>query len=82
MNTIEAEVGSQSSNELTLPEDVMRSLGLRPGDRVVFEVDDAHPGSVRLRPIRRSYAGLLAGVYGSPGEVDDYIRGERASWSE
>lgn len=67
-------------NQLTLPEEVVRQLGLQPGDRVVVEIDAADPCRVELRPVRRSYAGLLDGVYGTDEEALDYVRAERASW--
>jgi antitoxin component of MazEF toxin-antitoxin module len=82
MHGLEVEAGLRPENELTLPDAVVESLELQPGDRLIFEIDDEDPGSVRLRPIRRSYAGLLAGVYGTPEEAAAYIEEERASWSE
>ena len=69
-------------NQLTLPEEVVRELGLQPGDRLVLEVDEANPCRVELRPIRRSYAGILDGVYGTDDEALAYVRAERASWEE
>ena len=69
-------------NQLTLPEEVVRQLGLQPGDRLVIEIDDANPCRAELRPVRRSYAGLLDGVYGTDEEALAYVRAERASWEE
>lgn len=59
-----------------------RQLGVAPGDRLVIEMDADRPGEVRLRPVRRSYAGALGGVFGSAAEVTRYLQEERASWSE
>ncbi len=39
-----------SKGQLTIPKKVREALGLRPGDRVEFEVTD---GEARLRPVRR-----------------------------
>lgn len=69
-------------NQLTLPEEVLRQLDLQPGDRLVVEIDDANPCQVELRPVRRSYAGILDGVYGTDEEALAYVRAERASWDE
>lgn len=69
-------------NQLTLPEEVVRQLGLQPGDRLVVEINQADPCRVELRPVRRSYAGLLDGVYGTDEEALAYVRAERASWEE
>lgn len=69
-------------NQVTLPEEVVRQLDLQPGDRLVVEIDEANPCRVEVRPIRRSYAGLLDGVYGTDEEALAYVRAERASWDE
>ena len=68
--------------QLTLPEEVVRRLGLNPGDRLVIEIDEGNPRHVELRPIRRSYAGILDGVFGTDEEALAYVRAERASWDE
>jgi antitoxin ChpS len=80
VTTGEIEVNLRNKNQLTLPEAVVRRLGIQPGDRLIVEIDDEHPDEVKLRPLRRSYAGVLAGLFGSADEVRAYIRDERASW--
>ena len=82
MKTISDEVTLRKKNQLTLPESIVHELGLQPGDRIVVEIDEARPGRVELRPIRRSYAGILTGVYGTDEEALEYVRGERASWEQ
>jgi hypothetical protein len=82
MSGISDEVTLGEKHELTLPESIIRELRLQPGDRIVVEIDDARPGRVELRPIRRSYAGILTGVYGTDEEALDYVRSERASWEQ
>ncbi|HUY13550.1 MAG TPA: AbrB/MazE/SpoVT family DNA-binding domain-containing protein [Terriglobia bacterium] len=38
-----------SKGQITVPRDVRRALGVGPGDRLLFESDDA---GVRVRPVR------------------------------
>jgi antitoxin component of MazEF toxin-antitoxin module len=80
MSTLEIEVGLRPKHQMTLPEAAARQLGVEPGDRLVIELDDERPGELRLRPVRRSYAGALAGVFGTAGEAKRYLQEERASW--
>lgn len=47
-----------SKGQLTIPKDVRDRLGLKSGDRVVFELED---DSVRLRVERRKGLGELVG---------------------
>ena len=82
MASIELEVCLRQKNQITLPEAVVRRLGLQTGDRLVIEVPESDPDRLEMRPIRRSYAGLLDGVYGTDEEVLEYVRAERASWND
>ena len=82
MANLELEVSLRQKNQITIPEEVVRRLGLAPGDRLVMAIDDAQPDPMQLRPIRRSYAGLLTGVYGTDEEALEYVRAERASWDQ
>jgi AbrB family looped-hinge helix DNA binding protein len=77
----EAEVSLRKKNQLTLPDRIAERLGVRPGDRLVFSLDD-ETGAVSVRPVLKSYAGTLNGVYGTPEEVQAYIDAERASWEQ
>ncbi len=69
-----------SKGQGVVPREVRRKLQLKPGDCVVFVVDDG----VSLR----SYAGSLhqsrglgRGIYCSTAEaVDRYVHEERATW--
>lgn len=66
-------------NQLTLPAAVASRLDVKPGDRFIVLVDG--PDSVRLVRIRESYAGALAGLWGTTSaEMDEWLRTERASW--
>lgn len=83
MSALEVEVKVRPKNQLTIPEAIVKRLGIEPGDRLVFSVDEENPEQLRIRKLRRSYYGLLEGVYGkTPEEVAEYIRQERASWGE
>jgi hypothetical protein len=44
--------------------------------------DVAEPGLVHLRPLRRSYAGVARGIYGSEADAAEYVKNERAAWNE
>lgn len=79
---LQYEAGLREKNQVTVPDPVAKQLGAKPGDRLVFEVDEQHPGQARLRVLRRSYAGILVGVYGTPEEAAAYLQEERASWGE
>ena len=79
MAGLELVVSLRQKNQLTLPREVVERLGLAPGDRLVLAIDEAQPDRVQLRPIRRSYAGLLTGLYGTDEEALEYVRAERAS---
>ncbi|MDQ3700328.1 MAG: AbrB/MazE/SpoVT family DNA-binding domain-containing protein, partial [Chloroflexota bacterium] len=59
---------------------IVDRLGVEPGDRLLMEVDESAPGEVRVRRLLHSYAGVLAGVYGTATEAAEYLREERASW--
>jgi hypothetical protein len=80
--TLEVKVCLRAKNQLTLPESLAERLGVEPGDYLIFSMDAADPGAVRIRPVRKSYAGVAAGVFGSAAEVQEYLRGERATWDE
>jgi antitoxin component of MazEF toxin-antitoxin module len=82
VGAIEVEVRLRQKNQLTLPDAIVKQLDVQPGDRLVVHVDESCPDHVTIRPIRRSYAGLLKGVYGTDEEALEYVRAERASWDQ
>ena len=82
MTSMRYGVTLSQGNQVTLPEEVVRRLGLEPGDQLVVEIDEADPRRAELRPIRRSYAGILGGMFGTDEEALAYVRAERASWDE
>jgi AbrB family looped-hinge helix DNA binding protein len=80
MSDLQVEVTLRRKNQLTLPEAVARRLGVGPGDRLVIELEGGEADRALVRAVRRSYAGALAGVYGTPEEAAAYLQEERASW--
>ena len=65
-----------SKNQITLPVQLLRELGIGPGDRVAMVRQDDR---LILRPRPKNwveyYQGSLAGVYGNTKEeIDEYIR--------
>ena len=71
-----------SKHQVTLPVDMVRSLGLKAGDKLVAELVD---GRVVLVPQPESWAdyfsGSLKGTYGSTREeIDRYIAEVRYGW--
>ena len=77
------EIRLRERNQITLPEAAVHSADLKPGDRLVMDVVSDDPAEFLIRPIRKSYAGSLRGVYGdSPDEIAAYLNEEKASWGE
>lgn len=69
-------------NQITLPEKIVARLGVEPGDRFVFVMEDGENDVVHLRRLRRSYAGIAADVYGSSQDIAAYLDEERQAWDE
>jgi len=74
---IAAEARLRRKSQLTLPDPVVQAANLGVGDRFLVEVAPDDPDTIHLHRIRPSYARALEGVYGG---VDDYVKGERATW--
>ena len=71
-----------SKHQITLPVDMVRSLGLKTGDKLVAELIDDR---IVLLPRPESWAdyfsGSMKGVYGSTKEeIDRYIAEVRHGW--
>jgi AbrB family looped-hinge helix DNA binding protein len=82
MPTIEVEGDLRGKNQITLPKQIVDALGVQPGDRFVFVLQDGELDVVHLYRLRESYAGCLAGVYGPPEQAHAYVRQEQEAWSE
>ena len=69
-----------AKHQLTVPVDIVRKLGLRPGDKLAAELVDDH---LALLPQPDSWArsvlGSARGVYGTKEEIDEYLAEERDS---
>lgn len=79
---LQDEAELRPKNQVTMPRAVVQALGLQPGDRLLFETREGEPGEVRVRRPRESYAGALAGTYGSEEETVEYLQAEREAWDE
>lgn len=64
-------------NQITIPEALVREAGFAEGDTFVVELEQESGDTIRLRRVRRSYAGALRGVYADP---EPYLEEERQSW--
>ena len=53
-----------SKGQITVPRDIRRALGVRPGDRLLFEDDGA---GVRVRPVRSESPFAKYRRVGNPG---------------
>ena len=77
-----ATVTLSSKHQVTLPVEIVRTLGLQAGDKLVAELIDDH---IVLLPQPESwvdyFVGSMKGVYGSTREeVDRYIAEVRYGW--
>jgi AbrB family looped-hinge helix DNA binding protein len=70
---VEARV--RARNQVTIPEPIVRALGLEEGSRLLFRTDGDR---VELIVVRDSYAGALRGVWGEDAQA--WLAEERAAW--
>ncbi|MDQ2744169.1 MAG: AbrB/MazE/SpoVT family DNA-binding domain-containing protein [Chloroflexota bacterium] len=82
MAALKIEGRLQPKNQITLPEKIAARLGVEPGDRFVFVMEDGESDVVHLRRLRKSYAGIAADVYGSSQDSATYLEEERQAWAE
>lgn len=79
---MESKAKVTSKGQLTIPKEVRRALGVREGDNLLFEVNDAG-NEVTVRVARKpvsfaDYAGIWREDAGmSVREVNTYVRGMR-----
>ena len=77
---VEGVVELRKKNQVTLPSEVAREMGVREGARLIITYNP-EAGEARVRPLRDSYSGTLRGVYGrTPAVIREYLKGERESW--
>jgi bifunctional DNA-binding transcriptional regulator/antitoxin component of YhaV-PrlF toxin-antitoxin module len=79
MDTLEIAAVVRVKNQLTIPHQVAERHNIVPGQQLLI-VDGASEDEFTVRVIRGSYAGALAGVFGTTEENVTYVRGERESW--
>ncbi len=72
-----AETKVSSGSQVTIPSDVRKALGLKPGDKLLLVVRDNH---LIVMPKPKSFAkslrGIARGLY-----PEDYLQKERDSWA-
>ena len=71
-----------SRNQIALPSEARRKLGLHPGDRLLVDVQD---GVLVLIPQPQDYVDAMAGLHSQVWQdvdVEAYINQERDAWSE
>ena len=77
---IEASIPTvEIENRLPVPSNFAERFGIEPGVDVVF-IDSGRDGEFKVRVLRSSYAGALAGVYGTTEENVALVRSERDPW--
>jgi len=72
-----SEITLRAKHQLTLPSEVVLKMGLHAGQRFLVELQSE---GLFLRPIPESFAGSLAGVYGSSDEANAHVEHERSAW--
>jgi bifunctional DNA-binding transcriptional regulator/antitoxin component of YhaV-PrlF toxin-antitoxin module len=76
---LEVEAVVRAKNQVTIPQIVAERHAIEPGQRLVI-VDRGIDDEFTVRVIRTTYAGALAGVFGTTDENVAYVRGEREDW--
>ena len=75
-----ATITMSSKNQVTLPAEMVRGLGLKPGDKLMAHVIDDR---IVLLPKPESwtdyFSGSMKGFWGTKEEVDRYVADERRS---
>ena len=69
-----------SRNQIALPSEARKNLGIRPGDRLLVEVQD---GVLMLIPQHDDYVAAMAGLHREVWEGVDanaYLNEERDAW--
>ena len=76
--TVSAEAHLRARNQITIPDSIVRAVGIEPGETFVVEVEPDDGDTLRLRRIRTSYAGALRGLWGADANV--FLEAERNAW--
>ena len=76
--TVSAEAHLRARNQITIPDSIVRAVGIEPGETFVVEVEPDDGDTLRLRRIRTSCAGALRGLWGADANV--FLEAERNAW--
>ncbi len=82
MPKVTAEARLRPKNQMTLPGSIVAAIKAEVGETFMVEAERDDPDVVRLRRVRRSYAGALRGAFGDADEAAAYLEEERESWAE
>lgn len=81
VNSMQAIVEVSGKRQITIPVDIFRALGLKPGARLAVRVENGKMIISSVGSHTELLAGSLKNVYGrTKEEVDNYIRSQRESW--
>ena len=76
--TVSAEAHLRARNQITIPDSIVRAVGIEPGETFIVEVEPDDGDTLRLRRVRTSYAGALRGLWGADANV--FLEAERNAW--
>ena len=76
--TVSAEAHLRARNQITIPDSIVRAVGIEPGETFIVELEPDDGDTLRLRRIRTSYAGALRGLWGADANV--FLEAERNAW--
>ena len=80
MPFLEIEATVREKNQMTIPQAVAERHQIGPGQKfLIVDAGEANEFIVRVLP--RTYAGALAGVFGTTDENVAYVRREREDWT-
>lgn len=69
----------RAKHQITLPNTIVKRLKLREGDELIVAIEDDR---ATLRPVRRTYSGVLKGQFRRDGGIAEFLRAERESWRD
>jgi AbrB family looped-hinge helix DNA binding protein len=72
----------RKKNQITLPKTIADALGVGPGDRLLFVIEEDEPGQAHVYPMPKSFAGVAPHAYGGECSSAAYARTEREAWEE
>jgi AbrB family looped-hinge helix DNA binding protein len=71
-----AEATLSSKNQIVIPKEVRDAMGVKPGDKLIFVVQDGCAFIMRRpKSIAEALRGCMQGVY-----PENYLQKERESW--